>query len=111
MNDAQTREVDLFFNKIINPQIAFCEFLINDFLDSGFIRLSLNGMDKERLLIDININAGFFAIPQNLEEFRTDYFFIGKHQFPCKRYSICCESKTQANQVLELFKSRYKNGE
>lgn len=41
-------------------------------------------------------------------KYRDDFFLLGNKKMKCKRYTICCENDTQANQVLEVLNAQYQ---
>lgn len=116
MNQEQINELKRFFNTIIGMNISLwkkkniCISVDYSHLDyNARIRISFIGNTEERLLLDINTQTGFFAVPQSQDEYRNDYFLLGnKKNMKCKRYTLCCEDKKQAQQVLDTFNTQYK---
>lgn len=115
MKEEQVFELTRFFKIIIGSQISLwkkrniCISADYSRLDySGYIRISFIGNNDERLLLDINVNTGFFSIPQKQEECRDDFFLLKNKKMRCKRYTLCCESKEQTQQALDTFNTQYK---
>lgn len=114
MKQEQVEELNSFFN-IIGTHISLwkirniCISADYSYLtNNGYIRMSFIGSNEERLILDINVQTNFFSVPQKQEEYRDDFFLLGNKKMKCKRYTICCENDTQANQVLEVLNAQYQ---
>lgn len=111
MRRTQIDEITHFFKNIIDPQIALwkTQYLCHaiDYSDESCIRISFIGYREERLYLNIEWHSPHFYLPQTEEEHQTHFVSLDGRKIVCKRYTICCKTKTQAKQVIQVFNSLY----